>query len=78
MTAHSLRRLKMSRQRGIKLSDVVKAAASINSVIPYPTRFNNFRSKKGVCFSIVLCDKKDGRRIIITIVGQNSKSTTPT
>jgi transketolase C-terminal domain/subunit len=69
VTVHARNRLREFRQRGIRVDDIVRAAAGIPGAIPVATRFRGFRSISGRTFDLVAKDIFQGR-LVITVIGK--------
>ena len=69
VTHHVRKRLNESRQQGVSLEDVKRAAKELPGQIPSATRFRGFISADGRFFDIVAKDLNNGR-LVITVIGK--------
>ncbi len=69
VTDHAKSRLLNQRQKGVEVSDIVKAASSLPGKLPKATRFRGFISKEKRTFDIVIKDIEIGR-LVITVIGK--------
>ncbi len=69
ITNHAARRLRDARQAGIKVDDLVHAAANVPGTIPAATRFRGYSASSGRHFDFVIKDIANGR-LVITVIGK--------
>lgn len=69
VSSHARKRLKEDRQKGIRLTDMIRAATIIPGTISSATRFRGYVSVSGRAFDIVVKDINEGR-LVITVIGK--------
>ena len=69
VSSHARKRLREDRQRGIRPSDIIRAATMIPGFVTSATRFRGYVSESGRTFDIVVKDINEGR-LVITVIGK--------